>query len=158
MMETMHEAGGIGLAANQVGVLHRMIVVDVSDMDDDPGIPPTVMLNPVVARGEGEWAVEEGCLSIPELRDEVARPERIIVQYRDIDFEPRELTLTGMPGRVVQHEIDHLDGVLFVDHLGAVRRKLLRGRLNKIRRGEVETRYPVVGGPEFEASMGPGER
>lgn len=160
MFETMHHASGIGLAANQVGSLERVIVVDISDVDDKPhegvgeaasasSLAPDqpkklVMINPEVLSSSGSWRMEEGCLSIPDIRDEVTRAETIRVRYRDLDFREHELEATGLLGRVILHEIDHLNGILFIDHLGAVKRKLLRGRLNKIQRGEVETRYPVV--------------
>lgn len=151
MFETMYNSHGIGLAANQVGALDRVIVVDISDMeemqnlpDGVPGKTPLVLLNPEVVSEQDSWIMEEGCLSIPEIREEVERAETIRVRYRDIDFAQRELDAYGLLGRVLLHEIDHLNGILFIDRLNIVKRKLLRGRLNKIRRGEVEVMYPVV--------------
>jgi peptide deformylase len=143
MMETMHAAHGIGLAANQVGSLQRIIVVDVSGMEEAPEVPPLVMLNPEVVHEEGSWVMEEGCLSIPEIREEVERPALIRVRFKDLDFADHEIEAGGILGRVILHELDHLNGILFIDRLGAVKRKLLRGRLNKIRRGEYETGYPI---------------
>ena len=145
MMETMHQANGIGLAANQVGSLQRIIVVDVSGMEGTAEIPPLALVNPEILHQEGSWVMEEGCLSIPGLREEVERPETIRVRYRDLEFREREIEASGILSRVILHEMDHLDGVLFIDHLNAVKRKLLRGRLNKIRRGEVDVTYPIVG-------------
>lgn len=152
MFETMHQANGIGLAANQVGSLHRVIVVDIGEVDEskDPAASHTVkkpmaFLNPEVVWDEGKWVMEEGCLSIPEIREEVERAETIRVKYKDVDFEDRELEASGLFARVILHEIDHLNGVLFIDRVGAVKRKLLRGRLNKIAKGEVEVNYPIVG-------------
>ncbi len=151
MFETMYNSHGIGLAANQVGALERIIVVDVSDLEelknlpeDTPGKSPLALLNPEVISEEGSWTMEEGCLSIPEIREEVERAERIHVRYRDLDYNERELIADGMLGRVLLHEIDHLNGILFIDRLNLVKRKLLRGRLNKIRKGEMEVMYPVV--------------
>lgn len=144
MFETMHKAGGIGLAANQVGSLQRVIVVDVSDMEETQDVKPIVMINPVVVQEQGLWKMEEGCLSIPEIRDEVERAETIRVKFRDLEFKEQEIEAAGILARVILHEIDHLNGVLFVDYLGTAKQKLLRGRLNKIRRGEVEVSYPVV--------------
>jgi peptide deformylase len=145
MMETMHRASGIGLAANQVGSLRRIIVVDVSGMEDAaPEAVPLVMVNPEVVEEEGRWVMEEGCLSIPDIREEVERAERIRVRYRDLAFDQRELETERLQARVILHEIDHLNGVLFFDRIGAVRRKLMRGRLNKIARGDCETAYPAV--------------
>lgn len=159
MMETMHKANGIGLAANQVGSLQRVLVVDVSEAlkeKEESGnveseeVPPEaksplVMINPVVLLGEGELVIEEGCLSIPDIREEVKRPEAIQVKYKDLKMQENELFADGLFARVIQHEIDHLNGILFIDHLGKMKQKLLKGRLNKIRRGEIEVSYPIVG-------------
>jgi peptide deformylase len=145
MVETMGKASGIGLAATQVGDLRRVITIDLSAIEETKDQPPTAMINPEILFEEGEFTMEEGCLSLPGLREEVKRPERIRLRYRDINFLEHEIIAEGTLSRVVQHEIDHLDGVLFVDHLSAVKRKLLRGRLNKMVRGEIEADYPVVG-------------
>lgn len=152
MMETMHTAHGIGLAANQVGSLQRVIVVDVSGMEETPDVPPLVMLNPEVVREEGSWILEEGCLSIPDIREEVERPELVRLRFKDLEFRDHEIEARGILGRVILHELDHLNGVLFIDRLGAVRRKLLRGRLNKIRRGEYDVTYPVAAPSIAQAS------
>jgi peptide deformylase len=158
MFETMHKANGIGLAANQVGSLQRVIVIDVSGMgqdeedtteEEDAEVPPEAkapfaMINPVVIQGIGEWTMEEGCLSIPDIREEVNRVEAIQVSYKDVMMNDHEVFADGLLARVILHEIDHLDGVLFIDHISKVKQKLLRGRLNKIRKGEFETSYPVV--------------
>lgn len=145
MLHTMQNANGVGLAANQVGDLRRVIVVDVSDTSEEyKDWKPLVLLNPEVVEEDGSWTMEEGCLSIPDIRDEVTRPERVRVRYKDLDFKEQEIVATGLLGRVLLHEIDHINGVLFIDHLGLVKQKLLRGRLNKIRRGEVEINYPIV--------------
>lgn len=158
MFETMHEASGIGLAANQVGSVQRVIVVDISDIvkerlasgeaDADDLSPeeraPIVMINPVVLQEEGEFVMEEGCLSIPDIREEVKRAEAIQVKYKDLNMREQELFADGLFARVILHEIDHLDGVLFIDRLGKMKQKLLKGRLNKIRKGEIEVSYPIV--------------
>jgi peptide deformylase len=146
LMETMHNAGGIGLAANQVGDLRRVIVVDIGETDDGHrGESPLLMVNPEIVAAAGQSTVEEGCLSIPEIRGEVDRPETIRVRYRDAEFREIERTASGLFARVILHEVDHLDGVLFIDHLGGTTQRLLKGRLNKIRRGEMTASYPVVG-------------
>jgi peptide deformylase len=144
MLDTMHNAGGVGLAANQVGSLRRIIVVDVSELEEYRERPPMALINPEVIFEEGSSIMEEGCLSIPDVRDEVERPEKITVRFRDLDWNEQNIDLEGFPARVVLHEIDHLDGVLFIDHLPLLKRKLLRGRLNKIRKGEIEVRYPII--------------
>ena len=145
MSETMQKANGVGLAATQVGDLRRIIVVDPSVMEEYKDQPPIAMINPEILTSDGTWELEEGCLSIPELREQVTRAETVRVHFQDLEFREQELTAAGMLGRVIQHEIDHLNGVLFIDRLNPLKRKLLRGRLNKIERGEVEVEYPVVG-------------
>jgi peptide deformylase len=164
MFETMHKANGIGLAANQVGVLKRVIIVDIADVDESPDeteedeepeenprprtspdLPRTLtLINPEIITSENEWEVEEGCLSIPQLHGEVVRPETIVVRYRDANFKERELRANGLLARVIQHEMDHLDGVLFIDHMGKTRRSLLSNSLRRIKKGDVETSYPAV--------------
>ena len=145
MFETMHKANGVGLAANQVGSLQRVVVIDVSGYEGMENVKPLVLLNArIVGEGEEEVTMEEGCLSLPELRDEVERPEKVTVEYQDLDLQKQVIEAEGILARVLQHEIDHLNGVLFIDRLGTVKRKLLRGRLNKILKGEVEANYPVI--------------
>lgn len=154
MIETMKNANGIGLAANQVGDLRRIIVVDIGETaEEHQGMAPLVMINPVIMEEVAEQCMEEGCLSIPEIRDAVDRAETITVSYRDTGFHLRLITASGLLARVILHEIDHLNGVLFLDHLGTATQKLLKGRLNKIRKGEVETSYPVVGEEDHIAKI-----
>ena len=144
MFATMRNAHGIGLAANQVGLLQRIIVVDISEMEEGEGVPPLVLLNPEVVDEEGKWTMEEGCLSIPEIRGDVERAETVRVRYRDLDFQEMEVTADGILSRVLLHEIDHINGVLFIDRIGAVALKALKGRLNKVVRGESEVTYPSL--------------
>lgn len=144
MFETMHESNGIGLAANQVGELKQILVVDISEMEAGKGTQPLVVINPEIVDEEGESEYDEGCLSIPDLRETVKRPERIALRYNDINMKEREMEADGLMARVLQHEIDHLNGVLFIDHLSAAKRTLLKSRLTKIAKGEVETSYEVV--------------
>jgi len=144
MFATMRNAHGIGLAANQVGLLQRIIVVDISEMEEGAGVPPFVLLNPEVVDEEGKWIMEEGCLSIPEIRGDVERAEKVTVHYRDLDFQEMEVTADGILGRVLLHEIDHINGVLFIDRIGRVELKALKGRLNKVERGESELGYPAL--------------
>lgn len=144
MLETMRKANGIGLAANQVGSLQRLVVIDMNGSEGVENFEPLALFNPVVSDEEGKWVLEEGCLSLPELHDEVQRAERIRVKYRDRNFDEREIEASGMFSRVILHEVDHLNGVLFVDHLNMLKRKLHKGRLNKIDRGELAVEYDVV--------------
>jgi peptide deformylase len=132
LFETMHLAKGVGLAANQIGVAQRVAVVDVGD--DFP--PPLVMVNPRLVRiSEEVETAEEGCLSIPEIYGEVERPLHVTLEALDRDGRPYRVEVSGYKARAVQHEIDHLDGVLFLDHLSAVKRGLLLAKWKRSRKG-----------------------
>lgn len=144
MHETMRKAQGIGLAATQIGSLHRVLVVDISEMEEFEDLKPMTVINPEIVSRQGAWKMEEGCLSIPELRDEVERPETVVIRYRDAGFTEHEITASGILGRVLLHEIDHLNGVLFIDHLTPEGRKRHAARLASIGKGEFEVGYPVV--------------
>ncbi|MEM1055976.1 MAG: peptide deformylase [Bacteroidota bacterium] len=156
MVETMHEANGIGLAAPQIGHSLRVFVIDLAPYaediaeENDGVVPewatgPLALINPEIEEvgGADEEAFEEGCLSIPDLREDVVRPERVRLRYLDAEFQPVEILATGMLARVVQHELDHLDGVLFVDYLAGMRKRLVRRRLRRMAQGEVEAGYPI---------------
>jgi len=152
MIETMYTASGIGLAAPQVGRTERVFVVDVTSMadeieEDGESVPPQpmVFINPeIVWESEADCDFEEGCLSIPDVREMVTRPERVSVRYLDRDFNEQEMEVGSMLARVIQHEHDHLDGVLFTDHLSAFRQRLLRRTLKRMARGDVEADYPLA--------------
>jgi len=152
MIDTMYAAAGIGLAGPQVGRSERLFVIDVSPMADeieDAGqeVPPQpmVFINPeIVAESEGTTDYEEGCLSIPDVRETVTRPEAVRIRYLDRDFEKQEREVGSMLARVIQHEFDHLFGVLFTDHLGSFRKRMVRRSLQKIANGEVDADYPLV--------------
>lgn len=154
MFETMNNASGVGLAANQVGELKQILVLDISDSEKGEGTKPMALINPEIVEEEGEWEMEEGCLSIPDVREKVKRPEKITVIYNDVNMDEIELEADGMLARVIQHEMDHLNGVLFLDHLSSTKRTLLRSRLKKISNGDVDTTYDVVvpGGPKKKKS------
>ena len=133
LFETMRAARGVGLAANQVGVAQRVAVVDVGD--DDPG--QLVLINPViVSRSDDVDTAEEGCLSVPDVFGEVERPAAVVVEALDRDGLPWRGEVRGYKARAVQHEIDHLDGVLFLDHLSAVKRGLLVAKWKRSRKGK----------------------
>lgn len=154
MAETMYSARGIGLAATQVGVMERLFVVDV-DQDrgedtDEIEAEDTrllrVFINPeIVAESEEDEPFKEGCLSIPGLDGEVYRPSRVKVVARDENFEPFELEADTLLARVIQHELDHLNGVLFVDRLPLLKRPLVAGALNKIKKETLEE-LPTLSG------------
>ncbi|MCJ7487362.1 MAG: peptide deformylase [Candidatus Aminicenantes bacterium] len=129
MVETVHAAPGIGLAAPQVGVSQRLIVVDLSvgARKDDL----IVLVNPEIVRKEGEVTCEEGCLSVPDIREKVARPYRVTVSGLDLEGQPVEVDAEDLLARVLCHEIDHLDGILFVEKLSPLKRKLIKNKLKK---------------------------
>ena len=134
MLETMYDAPGIGLAAPQVGVTRRLIVLDcVKDEGEDPR--PLVMFNPEVVASSDETNVyEEGCLSIPDQYAEVTRPKVVDVRWIDMNGNEQSETFDGLWATCVQHEIDHLNGKLFIDYLGAIRRQMITRRMQKLKR------------------------
>lgn len=135
MVETLHAAPGIGLAAPQVGVEARLAVVDLTVGREPEALH--VLVNPVIRERRGEVVEEEGCLSIPELSDRVARPYGLRLEYQSLQGEPAALEVEGLLARAVCHEVDHLDGVLFVDHLKGLRRERARRFLRRMAREEV---------------------
>ena len=137
MLETMYDAPGIGLAAIQVGVAKRLIVMDLAGRDEEPN--PLFLINPVISDTSEEVAVyEEGCLSIPEQYAEVQRPARCTVTYLDRDGKEQVMKADGLLATCVQHEMDHLNGILFVDHLSALRRKMVIKRVQKLTRQKLK--------------------
>ncbi len=132
MFETMYEAPGIGLAASQVNVHKRVVVIDISEEKNQP----LVFINPEILSREGEEEMEEGCLSVPGIYDKVRRAERVRVRALDREGKPFEIEADGLLAVCIQHEIDHLDGKLFVDYLSNLKRQRIRKKLEKARRGE----------------------
>jgi peptide deformylase len=137
MLETMHAANGIGLAAPQVGVLKRIIVVDVTATRDEAPRPYRMANPEIIWRSEDVVAGEEGCLSLPDQFGDVIRAEKIRVRFLDHDNEIRELEAEGLLARCIQHEIDHLQGTLFVDHLSALKRNIILRKLSKTKKQQV---------------------
>ncbi|MFH1068746.1 MAG: peptide deformylase [Candidatus Glassbacteria bacterium] len=137
MIETMYISEGVGLAANQVGVPQRVIVYD--NVQGQYGIDPQALVNPEIVESEGCQREEEGCLSVPEIKEVVERFLKIKVTGLDRNGGEVTIEVEGLTARIIQHEIDHLNGVLFVDRLGAVRKKLAVSRWKKIRK-ELEAR------------------
>ena len=132
LFDTLAEADGVGLAAPQIGVSRRVIVVDISAAQADQ--PPMALVNPAIDAGEGTATAEEGCLSIPDLYGEVPRFTEVTISALDHEGCAFELAAQGFFARVLQHEIDHLDGRLFIDHMPPLKRQLLRGPLKRIRK------------------------
>jgi len=154
MFETMYEASGVGLAAPQIGKSIRLFIVDASPFAEDEGLSEEdrtqltdfkkVFINAEIISEEGEpWGFEEGCLSIPDIREEVMREPEVTLRYSDRDFKEYEETFTGLAARVIQHEYDHIDGVLFTDHLTAFKRRLLKRRLEEISKGRINAKYKM---------------
>ena len=145
MFETMYRAHGVGLAAPQIGKGIRLFVIDTNPMEDDEdkkkGIKKA-FINPQILKEEGEeWAFEEGCLSIPGIRGDVYRPSDLVIRYLDEQFKEHTDTFTGMEARVIQHEYDHIEGKLFTDKLSPLKKRLIKGRLAKIQKGDVDVDY-----------------
>jgi peptide deformylase len=133
MFDSMYDAKGIGLAAVQIGVPERLIVMDLAGKDADPA--PQVFINPKIVAASTELAVfEEGCLSVPDIWEDVKRPARITAQYLDRDGKPAMLEADGILATCLQHEMDHLEGVLFLDHLSRLKRSIALRKLAKAKR------------------------
>jgi len=147
MWETMYNASGVGLAAPQIGKSIRLFMVDTLQMMEEgkkeEGVKQVFINAQVVEQGGDEWAYEEGCLSIPDIRGDVDRPEQVRLRYVDENFEPQEQLFTGINARVIQHEYDHIDGVLFTERLKPVKKQLVRRKLQKIRDGKVKADYKM---------------
>ncbi len=137
MLETMYDAPGIGLAANQVNCLNRVLVMDVEGREDGGGRQPIFMANPeIIWESEEISVMEEGCLSIPGQMAEVQRPAGVRVKYLDYDNTEQELLAEGLLSHCVQHEIDHLNGVLFVDYLSSLKRNMILRKVSKLMKGQ----------------------
>jgi|SRR5690606_4299262 len=154
MWETMYASNGVGLAAPQVNKPVRVFIVDSAQMfeaseetaeefDDAPGIKE-VFINPEILEFDGEeWDYEEGCLSIPKIREDISRPEFVTVKYMNENFEEKTVRFSGLSARIIQHEYDHIEGKLFIDYLKPLKRKLLKGKLEDISKGKVRVDYKM---------------
>lgn len=144
MFDTMHNANGIGLAATQVGVDQSIFIVDLSQVEGYEKSKPMVLINPkIIDVSDKKSVIEEGCLSIPNIRYEVERPESIYINYFDTNLKEYTIEADKLLARVMQHEQDHLNGVLFTDHLDEEVKKKLKKSLEKIKRREIEIDYPI---------------
>jgi peptide deformylase len=142
MFECMRNASGIGLAAPQIGHSIRLLVLDISCIKEYMDVKPMIVINPHILSVRGNNIMEEGCLSIPGVQGDVTRPSVITLKYRDEHFEEKSGEFSGMLARVLQHEIDHLDGTLFVDRLLKRDRRKIQPKLNELASGIVEAPYP----------------
>ncbi len=152
MHETMYKAFGLGIAAPQIGLAIRMFIVDTSPFAEDEGLGDEervfletfkyVFINPTILEESGdEWAFNEGCLSIPDVREDVFRKPKIKIEFYDEDFKKHMMELDGLAARVVQHEYDHIEGVLFTDKLSALKKRLIKSKLTNISKGKVSIDY-----------------
>ncbi len=156
MWETMYASSGVGLAAPQINRSIRLFVVDTAQMfanmdekdreeyaDDAPGIKKVFINAQIVALQGEEWAYNEGCLSIPKIREDINRQESVTLQYVNEQFEEQEETFHGLSARVILHEYDHIEGKLFIDYISPLRRKLMKGKLTDISKGKVNVDYKM---------------
>lgn len=145
MFDTMYNSDGVGLAAPQVGKTIRIFVIDseIDDEDELPGIKKAFINPEIVEKSGDEWVMNEGCLSLPEIREDVLRPETIKIKYFDEEFIEHVETYSGFTSRVIQHEYDHLEGVMFVDYLTPLRKRILKGKLSAISKGKVIPKYRI---------------
>jgi peptide deformylase len=148
MFETMYASEGVGLAAPQVNRSIRLFVVDASPYGEDkPELKDfkKIFINPYIIEEEGdEWPFSEGCLSIPEIREEVSRKPKIRIQYYDTDWNFHDEYYTGIAARIIQHEYDHLEGILFVEKISPMRKMLLKRKLNDISTGKIDVSYRMI--------------
>ncbi|MDQ3193615.1 MAG: peptide deformylase [Bacteroidota bacterium] len=143
MFYTMEGSAGIGLAAPQINSGVSIAVIDISALEEYKKEKPLVLINPSIIDSNGEHEREEGCLSIPDIRAEVIRSKEIFLRYYDFDLKEVDIELKGFMARVAQHEIDHLNGKLFIDYLSEEKKKEIKRLLAKIKKGKVETEYPL---------------
>lgn len=152
MWETMYGAYGVGLAAPQIGLPIRMFIIDPSPFAEDDDLSENdkeqlqelkkVFINPQITEETGdEWAFNEGCLSIPEVREDVFRKPNIVIEYYDENFKKHTQEFTGLAARVIQHEYDHIEGILFTDKLSSLKKRLIKGKLENISKGKVSIDY-----------------
>lgn len=151
MWETMYHADGVGLAAPQVGLAIRLFVVDTEQLDrkdkiDVPTDQPIKMVfinAQIIGESEKPWTYEEGCLSIPDIRGDVDRPEGIRIRWQDENFKPHEAEFSGINARVIQHEYDHIEGVLFTEKLKPLKKRLIQRKMDAIKAGQIKTDYKM---------------
>ncbi|MGB1450090.1 MAG: peptide deformylase [Marinirhabdus sp.] len=154
MFETMYAARDIGLAAPQIGMPIRIFIVDAAPFSDDKDLTQNerdlvsnfkrVFINAkIVAETGSEWAFNEGCLSIPDINEDVFRKEQLTLNYVDENFNPHTETFTGIIARIIQHEYDHIEGILFTDKLSGLKKRLLKSRLANISKGKIDVKYKM---------------
>ncbi len=152
MWETMYFSDGIGLAAPQIGRAIRLFVIDADPMKESfpecAGLKQTFINARIVERSEETCSENEGCLSIPGINERVTRPTTITIEYVDANFQPHRETYSGFAARVIQHEYDHIEGILFIDQIAAIRKQLIKGKLSNMLKGKVSAHYRTVTAPQ----------
>jgi peptide deformylase len=145
MYETMYESNGVGLAAPQIGKDIRLFIIDTDAFSDKKkkGVKKTFINAEIIEETGTDWDFEEGCLSIPRIRENVKRPPNILIKYQDENFIWHEELFNGMEARVIQHEYDHIEGILFVDYLSPLKKQLIKGKLQNISKGKVDVDYKM---------------
>ncbi|MBT8393375.1 MAG: peptide deformylase [Bacteroidia bacterium] len=154
MYETMYGALGVGLAAPQIGLSIRLFIVDTSPFAEDEGLDPDeqaylkdfkqTFINPKIIKEEGDdWAFTEGCLSIPDIREDVFRQPKIMIEFFDESFTKHKKEYHGLVARVIQHEYDHIEGVLFTDKISSLKKRLIKGKLSNISKGKIQVDYKM---------------
>ena len=156
MWETMYASNGVGLAAPQINKNIRLFVMDSAQIfehqeeedkgkyPDEPGVK-RVFINAHIDSLDGEeWSYNEGCLSIPKIREDIMRPEQVTIEYLDENFELHTETFNGITARIIQHEYDHIEGKLFIDYLKPLKKKMLQGKLNDISKGKIKVDYKMA--------------
>jgi peptide deformylase len=156
MWETMYESSGVGLAAPQINKAIRLFVADTEQMyktmneeerapyPGDDGVKAVFINAHIVELDGDEWGYNEGCLSIPKIREDIYRNESVTLEYYDENFQPQKRTFTGLSARVILHEYDHIEGKLFIDHISPLKRKLMKGKLNDITKGKIKVDYKMM--------------
>jgi peptide deformylase len=151
MFETMKNASGIGMAANQVGADKSIFITNLSGVEGYEKSKPMVFINPIITeRSDEKIIMEEGCLSIPDIRSDIERPKIITILYKDTNFEDQSLEADGLFARVIQHEFDHLQGILFTDLISSEVKKKLSKDILKIKKRKVEFQYPVTENVDYQ--------
>ncbi len=147
MWETMYNANGVGLAAPQIGLGIRIFLIDTIQMMDEgkeaEGIKMAFINAQKIQEGGEPWSYEEGCLSIPDIHGEVERPAQLKLNYFDTDWKEHTKVFSGVNARVIQHEYDHIDGILFTEHLKPLKRRRIKRKLEHIKKGEIESKYKM---------------
>jgi len=154
MFDTMRNANGIGLAANQVGADRSIFIVDISIVEEHEDFKPLVLINPkIVKHSEEQTVFEEGCLSIPDIRGDVERPGAITIEYQDAELKEQTMDADNLLARVIQHEYDHLQGILFTDLVDDEMKKRLKKPLHRIRKRKIDIAYPISKTIDYQLTL-----